>query len=202
MHKSTYEKMKWFKDNFLNIGTPLSILDIGSLDTTGNNYNYRTIFDYNGWDYTGLDYKNGDNVDILVNDIYNIVEINDNSYDVIISGQLFEHLGFFWLTMGEIERILKPGGLCCIIVPSSGPKHGDDVDCYRFQESSMEFLAKYADFEILHISTNDSEEAKPWYDTCLVAKKQGNLNSDSAELEQKINNLEHKIEVILNNIDK
>lgn len=203
MHKSTYEKMNWFKDNYLHIETQLNILDIGSLDNSGNNFNYRSIFENNNWKYTGLDYEDGDNVDILVNDIYNIVEIKDNSYDIIISGQLFEHLGFFWLTMGEIERILKPGGLCCIIAPSGGPKHGSrDSDCYRFHEASMKFLAKYAEFEILHVSTNNSEESKPWFDTCLVAKKPGTLNSNSEELEEKINDLEHKLEVILNNVDK
>ncbi len=203
MHKSTYKKMNWFKNNYLNIENSLNILDIGSLDSSGNNYNYKSIFDINNWNYTGLDFEDGDNVDLLVNDIYDIVEVEDNSYEVIISGQLFQHLGFFWLTMGEIERILKPGGLCCIIVPSSGPKHGKtDSDCYRFQKDSMKYLAKYADFEILHISIDDSDESAPWHDVCLVAKKSGSLNFDSADLEQKINNLENKLEIILNNVNK
>ena len=132
MHKSSYDKMNWFKNNYLNTKNYLKILDIGSLDTSGNNYNYKSIFNEAKWSYEGLDFINGNNVDIFIEDIYNIREIDDDSYDVVISGQLFEHLGFFWLTMGEISRILKPGGFCCIIAPSGGPKHGiEEHDCYR-----------------------------------------------------------------------
>ena len=110
MHKTSHDKMLRFKNNFLDKHDYLKILDIGSLDTSGNDYNYKSIFNEAKWSYEGLDFRKGENVDIIVDDIYDIREVNDNSYDVIISGQLFEHLGFFWLTMGEIDRILKPGG--------------------------------------------------------------------------------------------
>lgn len=200
MHKSSFEKMRWFKNNYLEEDCYLDILDVGSLDTSGDNYNYKSLFENIKWNYTGLDFENGDNVDILVEDIYNMAEINDNSYDVVISGQLFEHLGFFWLTMGEIDRILKPGGLCCIIAPSGGPKHGvADSDCYRFYEDGMRALANYVNFEILHVSTNNSEDAKPWCDSCLIAKKEGVLDS-SVNLEERVINLEKKINDLLNSV--
>lgn len=203
MHKTTHDKMLWFKNIYLNSSKDLNILDIGSLDTTGKNYNYRSIFDSSNWNYTGLDIIDGENVDILVEDIYNISEIEDNSYDVIISGQLFEQLGFFWITMSEIARILKPGGFCCIIAPSGGPKHGAlGHDCYRFYEDGMAALAKYVDFEILHVSTNYSDEAKPWCDSCLVAKKQDLNIKNFTELENRINNVESKLDEILRAINK
>lgn len=190
--------MLWFKDNYLNVNDSLKILDIGSLDVSNSNYNYKSIFTNSNWEYEGLDFKPGENVDIVVSDIYNWLEIDDNSYDVIICGQLFEHLKFFWLTMAEIDRVLKPGGFCCIIAPSSGPKHGvEDEDCYRFYEDGMSALAKYVDFEILHVSTNFN--AKPWCDSCLVAKKSGVLGGN--ELEQRMNNLEKKVDTILNIIN-
>ena len=194
--------MLWFKNIYLNSSSDLDILDIGSLDTSGKNYNYKSIFDSPNWNYVGLDFINGANVDILVDDIYNIIEIQDNSYDVIISGQLFEHLEFFWITMSEIERILKPGGFCCIIAPSGGPKHGNSDDCYRFYEDGMAALARYVGFEILHVSTNFSDEAKPWCDTCLVAKKSNSNSKDFFELEQRIDNIEHKLDEIFTAINK
>ena len=176
MHKSSYEKMKWFKDKYLKNKEYLKILDIGSLDTKGDNFNYKAIFSHDGWEYIGLDFKKGHNVDLLVEDIYNLLEVPDRSCDVVISGQLFEHLQFFWITMSEIDRILKPGGLCCIIAPSNGPKHGSAKhDCYRFSVDGMKALASYVNFEVMHCSTNNDEMGKPWCDTCLVAKK-----SDSA----------------------
>ena len=198
MHKTTYDKMLWFKNLYLNGLNGLNILDIGSLDTTGKNYNYKSIFDLPDWNYVGLDILGGANVDILVKDIYNIDEIEDESYDVVISGQFFEHLEFFWITMTEIERILKPGGFCCIIAPSGGPKHGaSEHDCYRFYEDGMAALARCVDFEILHVSTNYSDEAKPWCDSCLVAKKPDTNIKDFAELENRIIIIENKLDEII-----
>lgn len=191
------DKMNWFKNKFLNDFDNINILDVGSLDNSGNNYNYRFLFDKLNWNYVGLDFNPGDNVDILVNNIYHWDEIPDSSYDVVISGQLFEHLAFFWIIMDEIDRILKPGGFCCIIVPSNGPKHGDSgFDGYRFNENGMKAIAEYVNFDILHISIN--ENAKPWFDNCLVCKKKGILNFNSDYLEKKVNNIEYK----LNNLDE
>ena len=203
MHKSSHNKMLWFKNIYLNSSDSLNILDIGSLDSTGENFNYRSIFKNPNWKYVGLDYIDGDNVDILTEDIYNICEIENNSYDVIISGQLFEHLEFFWLTMNEIKRILKPEGVCCIIAPSGGPKHGvSKHDCYRFYEDGMAALARYVDFEVLHVSTNYGDYAKPWADSCLVAKKPYAYKEMNEELENRINNLEDKLDQILISINK
>ena len=203
MHKTTYDKMLWFKNIYLNSSDDLNILDIGSLDTTGKDYNYKSIFSSPNWNYSGLDIIDGENVDILVGDIYNISEIDDDSFDVIISGQLFEQLKFFWKTMSEIERMLKPGGFCCIIAPSGGPKHGAlGHDCYRFYEDGMAALARYVDFEILHVSTNYSDEAKPWCDSCLVAKKPNSDINKFVELENRVIDIECKLDEILNFINK
>ena len=199
MHKSSYDKMNWFKNNYLNENDALEILDVGSLDTSGNDYNYRSIFNNPNWIYTGLDFVDGKNVDIVVEDIYSWFEIENNSYDIVVCGQLFEHLGFFWLTMAEIDRVLRPGGFCCIIAPSGGPKHGAaDTDCYRFYEDGMRALAKYVDFEILHVSTD--VDAKPWCDSCLIAKKSGFLSTSTEDIEIRMNNLESKLDIILDSI--
>ena len=118
MHKSSHSKMEWFKDNYLDTQTNLKILDVGSLDIQGG-YNYSDIFNEPNWEYTGLDYVDGDNVDIVVTDIYNWFEVEAETYDVVISGQFFEQLEFFWLTMSQIKKVLKPGGYVCIITPSA-----------------------------------------------------------------------------------
>ena len=88
MQENTYSKMIWFKDNYLCTEEQLRILDVGSLDKYGH-YNYRDIFDCPNWNYDGLDLKKGNNVDIVVDDVYNWVEIPSKSYDVIISSFLW-----------------------------------------------------------------------------------------------------------------
>ena len=204
MHKNTHAKMEWFKKTYLNTSSKLDILDVGSLDKKGN-YNYSDIFDEPNWTYTGLDFEGGSNVDIVVTDIYNWFEVEDNTYDVVISGQLFEHLEFFWITMGEIERVLRPGGHVCIIAPSSGPKHGGNLPyCYLFKEDGLKAMAKYVDLEVLHASVDERKEANPWNDACLVARKAGSSTSDenTEELENRINDLEGKLDIILEALNK
>ena len=179
----------------------MNILDVGSLDAAGD-YNYSDIFNEKNWKYTGLDVKAGNNVDIVVTDIYNWFEIEDDTYDVIISGQFFEHLEYFWLTMNQIERVLKPEGILCIIVPSAGHKHGgDELNCYRFHEDGLKALAKYVNLEILNVSVDNRPEANPWNDAYLVARKKGKLNDDKQELEARIHELEGKLDTILNSIN-
>jgi SAM-dependent methyltransferase len=203
MHKNSHSKMEWFKNTYLSTSNHLDILDVGSLDGKGD-YNYSDIFNEENWTYTGLDIQAGHNVNIVVTDIYNWFELEDNTYDVVISGQFFEHLEFFWLTMSQIERVLKPGGYVCIIVPSNGPKHGGDMpNCYRFYEDGLRAMAKYVDLEVLHASVDSREEANPWNDACLVAHKAGHLpQEDTKELEDRMNNLESKLDSILNALNK
>ena len=203
MHKNSYSKMLWFKNTYLSVDDNLEILDVGSLDIHGN-YNYSEIFDEEKWNYTGLDIEDGANVDIVVTDIYNWFEIEDNTYDVVVSGQFFEHLEFFWLTMSQIERVLKPGGYVCIIAPSNGPKHGAGLlNCYRFYEDGLRAMAKYVDLEVIHAAVDDREETKPWYDACLVAHKHGSIsNNDTRELEDRITSLESKLDNILSSLNK
>ena len=203
MHKNSHSKMEWFKNTYLNNSSKLNILDVGSLDKNGN-YNYSDIFDEKNWTYSGLDFQEGNNVDIVVTDIYNWFEIEDNVYDVIVSGQFFEHLEFFWLTMSEIERVLKPGGYVCIIVPSAGPKHGGNIpNCYRFHEDGLKAIAKYVNLDVLYASVDMRKESAPWNDACLVARKPGlSQNTEDDELEKRINDLEDKLDIILQSIQK
>lgn len=204
MHRNSHSKMAKFKNAYLSTDDKLEILDVGSLDYNGN-YNYSDIFNEKNWTYTGLDIEDGNNVNIVVTDINNWFEIEDNSYDVIISGQFFEHLEFFWITLSEIERVLRPGGYVCIIVPSAGPKHGGDMpNCYRFNEDGLKAMAKYVNLEILHVSVDNRKEAAPWHDACLVAHKDdGPSNEENTrELENRMNNLESKLDSILNALNK
>jgi SAM-dependent methyltransferase len=80
------------------------VLDIGSLDINGNN---RYLF--KDCDYTGLDVADGKNVDVV--SIAHEFNGPDNSFDVIMSTEVFEHDMFWKKSLLNITRMLKPGGL-------------------------------------------------------------------------------------------
>ncbi len=176
MHQSSLDNMRYFKETYLKNAKndPLVIFDLGSLDVNGS---YRELFDNPPWLYRGLDVTAGKNVDIVLKDNYRWKEIKSNSVDVLISGQAFEHIEFFWITMLEIARILKPGGLCCIIAPSAGPEHKYPVDCWRFFPDGFSALARFARFKVEALihrpQANDqaSSHRDMWKDTVLICRK-------------------------------
>lgn len=152
----------------------LRIYDLGSQDVNGS---YKSIFDKTAWIYTGLDMEAGCNVDIVLKDPYDWNEIPSNHADVIISGQAFEHIRFFWVTMLEISRILRPGGICCIIAPAGGHEHRYPADCWRFYPDGFESLAGFAGLEVKEVYTQwnpdprYNEDSNTWKDTVLVCQK-------------------------------
>lgn len=175
MHQSSLDKMLSFRKDYLTRKEreSLVILDLGSQDVNGS---YRNIFQCMTWKYIGIDMAEGPNVDIVLKDPYCWKEIKSSSADVIISGQTLEHVEYFWITILEIARVLKPGGLCCIIAPASGVEHRHPVDCWRFYSDGVRALAKYARLKPLSISTQWDDLKYPdgsdiWKDTMLVCRK-------------------------------
>ncbi len=176
MHESSYLNMQKFVQTRLDPNKEMVIVDIGSQDVGGYMPPYRKLFTSPKWRYIGCDMVAGNNVDVVLKTPYKWKELKSCSADVVISGQVFEHVEFFWLTIMEIMRILKPGGLCCIIAPSSGFPHRYPVDCWRFYEDGMKAMARFALLDVLEVKTQRSrfdfeKYDKIWKDTILVAAK-------------------------------
>lgn len=165
MHESSMKNMKAFIKEHLK-GTGV-VLDVGSLDICGS---YRQLFD--GWNYIGADIGGGNNVDLVLTGPYLWWTFSNECIDVVISGQFFEHIEFPEMTMAEIARVLKIGGLCCIISPSGGdPEYG----LRKFKVKDFEKLATDAGLKVLscHIDRNPE-----WKDCVLIAKKERSVKSE------------------------
>lgn len=176
MHDSSQLRMGWFANTYLkDLPDGISILDIGSYDMNGS---YKHLFPRPRFAYMGMDMEAGPNVDIVYSKPYHWAEIGDESFDVVISGQTFEHIEFPWITMQEIARVLKKGGLMCITAPRLAERHRKPVDTYRYDVDGFVALSRYVCFEPLHASVNLGPAGCPpeWYDYCegdalLVARK-------------------------------
>ncbi|HEY7515630.1 MAG TPA: methyltransferase domain-containing protein [Vicinamibacteria bacterium] len=175
MHKSSFQKMEAFRRKYLagREDEPLRILDVGSQDVNGT---YKPIFDAPAWTYRGLDMAPGRNVDIVLASPYRWREVPGASYDVVISGQALEHIEYFWITALEMSRVLRPGGLLCLIAPSGGFEHRYPVDCWRFYPDGFRALARWARLDVLDVFTEwepaaygDGSEA--WRDTMMVCAR-------------------------------
>jgi SAM-dependent methyltransferase len=171
MHKSSLEHIQSQVQAHLNRQVPLNIIDIGSYDVNGS---YKTFFDAPLWHYTGVDLAAGPNVDVVLDSPYRL-PFKSHSVDVIVSGQAFEHIEFFWLTWLEMTRVLKPGGLIFLVAPSRGPEHRYPQDCWRFYPDGYRALASFGGLELVSAHTDwephADEFSAPWGDTVGVFRQ-------------------------------
>jgi len=107
-------------------------LDVGSLNVNGS---LRELFE----DYTGLDMREGDNVDVVANS--HELPFKDESFDCVTCVETLEHDDNPFKTLEEIYRVLKPGGKA--IVAASGinfPKHAYPSDYFRYTAEGIGVL--------------------------------------------------------------
>ncbi|MBK1612422.1 hypothetical protein CKO44_02945 [Rubrivivax gelatinosus] len=79
----------------------------------------------------------------------NSFPIEDGAYDVVISGQVLEHVRKPWIWMHEVVRVCKPGGLVVTIAPTSWPYHEAPIDCWRVYPAGMQALLDDCGVEVL-----------------------------------------------------
>lgn len=177
MHVSSLSNMRAFADEYLSKDIHYRILDLGSQEVDGDgNGSYRKIFQGKNWTYEGADLVPGNNVDIVLEKPYKWKNIKSKTYDCVVCGQMLEHDEYFWITMLEIRRILKPNGLCCMIAPSGGAEHRYPVDCYRFYPDGLKAVANYASLEVLEVYAQWNEELYPemdseWRDCVMICRR-------------------------------
>ena len=74
--------------------------------------------------------------------------IPDNTYDIVFSGNVIEHVAKVWRWMPELARVTKPGGLVITINPTSWPYHPAPIDCWRIYPDGMQALCDEAGLKV------------------------------------------------------
>ncbi len=151
MHQSSLNNMKKMLDTILTkefTNQPRKILDYGGRRIDGHDSYFSLLKDIPNLTYVSVDIEAGEGVDLVMSDPYRC-QLDDQTVDIIITGQMFEHCEFFWLTIQDMARLLRPGGYVCAITPSAGPVHRYPVDCWRFYPDSYSALAKWAKLELV-----------------------------------------------------
>jgi SAM-dependent methyltransferase len=98
--------------------------------------------------------------------------IEDNTYDIVISANVIEHVKKIWKWVPELTRVTKPGGFIIIVNPVSWNYHEDPVDCWRiypegmkalFEESGLEVeLSKFENLESKQLLNRPYNASKMW----------------------------------------
>jgi len=75
--------------------------------------------------------------------------LEDGAYDVVLSGQVVEHVRKPWVWIKEVARVCRSGGVVITINPVSWPYHEAPIDCWRAFPEGVRALYEDASLEVL-----------------------------------------------------
>lgn len=121
------------------------ILEVGSLDINGSVRPY--IETLKARKYIGIDIAMGPGVDEIC-DVKNIIErYGQESFDVVITTELLEHISDWRKVINNFKDVITPNGIILITTRSCGfSYHGSPSDYWRFEEEDMRYI--FSDFII------------------------------------------------------
>ena len=133
MHKSSMILMAEFRDRYLADMRGCSVLDVGARMTKKHTCSYRDLFaDYA---YTAMDIEPGLNVDVVGYE-------NLGVYDVIVSGQVMEHILWPWEWLKSLRQYYS--AYICIVAPNTWKYHAYPIDAFRYWPEGMRALFDWA----------------------------------------------------------
>lgn len=105
--------------------------------------------------FLSVDFVGFELIDVVA-DIGGKLPFKDNSFDVVLSSNVFEHMPDTNLSLAECLRVLKPGGMLIAHTPFLMELHDEPYDFYRFTHYAInELLNKhgFTDIGIEPLST-------------------------------------------------
>ena len=134
-HQQQQDFFQYVKNKFPYLFTDVKVLDIGSLDINGNTRHFFNQPYY----YIGLDLAEGPNVDVICP-----AHLYDSGFkfDVVISGECFEHDMYYARSLNNMVNLLKSGGLMVFTCASDGRhEHGT----LRTSPENAPFLSQFSE---------------------------------------------------------
>lgn len=148
-----------FVDEFFFSHAHLIAPDARVIDIGGKKKSKRGLFDISKLEakvvYVNIDRST--NPDI-VSDAASIPEADD-SYDVVIMGEILEHVPDPIAVLEEAHRLLRPKGIALITVPFMYPVHADPYDFGRYTDYYWQEAAAKIGFTHLDVERQGSMPA-------------------------------------------
>lgn len=117
------------------------------LDLGAGMAKYKESIKKHSTDYISCDVKKNENIDIVC-DVTNL-NFTPESFDTVISTQVFEHVDNPFTVAQEIKKVLKTGGNAIITAPFMFPYHADPKDNFRFSRECLEEIFRSINFDIV-----------------------------------------------------
>lgn len=161
MHASARSAVRSAIERFMPADRHYDVVDFGSF-ARGNRPTHRDLLTDRDCRIVGVDVREGQHVDLVMRKPYSI-PLPSRTADVVISGQVFEHIPFPHASLLEIRRVLRPGGIFIMTVPSRGHRH-DVYDCWRIYPDGVRAFAAFSkmDLDYVHTDFPPRGEGRKW----------------------------------------
>ena len=176
MHPSSVENMRKIRGQYLQYLNKVKnpkVLDVGGLHNQPNKTYLRLFEDIPALEWVVADIVEHPSVNVVMTGPYTL-PFEDNTFDLVISGQMLEHCSNPFKSVTEMKRVLKVGGRLALAAPSAGPRH-DAQDGWRFMDDAFRFIAE--DIGGIKISADwihkdaPDERSRKWQDHLFVGEK-------------------------------
>ncbi|HOZ56497.1 MAG: bifunctional 3-demethylubiquinone-9 3-methyltransferase/ 2-octaprenyl-6-hydroxy phenol methylase [Parcubacteria group bacterium ADurb.Bin316] len=130
------------------------VLEVGAYNVNGS---LRSIISkYHPIEYLGIDIIGGPGVDVICGIEEAVNRFGKDSFDLVVSNELLEHVKDWRLGISNIKNLVKPGGKVLITTRSYGfAYHGYPCDYWRYEIDDMKNI--FSDFEIIKLE-RDSQD--------------------------------------------
>lgn len=122
------------------------VIEVGSYDVNGS---LRPLV--KSWEpaeYVGIDIEKGPGVDVICNAEEIVEKFGKESFDIVISTELLEHVRDWRKVISNIKNVCKPNGIILITTRSYGFRfHSFPYDFWRYELEDMKNI--FSDCEIL-----------------------------------------------------
>jgi len=124
------------------------VLEVGSLDVNGS---FRSLMEqFLPRAYAGVDICSGPGVDELIPAERLVERFGAESFDIVVSTELLEHVADWRKAVGNLKAVLRPGGILLITTRSRGTEyHGWPYDFWRYELEDMCQIFSDFDIEVL-----------------------------------------------------
>lgn len=111
---------------------------------------HRSILERRAASITRLDNDPRHQPDVLA-DMQEMTEIDDGSFDAVLTTQVLEHIPRPLDAFRELARVLKPGGILVLTVPHLSMIHEAPHDYFRYTTFGLNELCRVSCFEIVEV---------------------------------------------------
>lgn len=151
------------------------VLEVGSMNVNGSVRGIIAV--HKPSEYIGIDMEAGPGVDIVCRAEKLVERFGKESFDIVVSTCLLEHVRDWQSVVSNIKQVCKKNGLILLIVPAIWPFHAFPHDYWRYRESDIKEI--FSDCEIVKIEVDRKSPALTY---AKIRKPEGFLENDISHI--------------------